>query len=70
MEYELEEDATAAIFNREGSELNGRVLRCTQAKANKFTPQAGKAVWNAEEWIQNSLGDGIDIKDTPETVVS
>jgi len=38
----------------DGSEIFGRVVRCSIAKAiPKLTP--GKAVWNTEEWIQKSI---------------
>jgi hypothetical protein len=38
----------------DGAELFGKVLRCNIAKA---LPKVaiGKAVWSAEEWMQNSL---------------
>ena len=57
VEFELEEDCADAIENMDGSELFGKVLRVNFAKPmSKLT---GKAVWSAEEWIQNSLkGDG------------
>lgn len=56
MEYELEEDAAAALDNMDGSELYGKVLRCNIAKAMPKLPP-GKAIWSAEEWLQNSLND-------------
>ena len=54
VEFELEEDATDALENMDGSELYGKVLRCTIAKELPKV-ERGKAVWSAEEWIQNSL---------------
>mmetsp|Transcript_59289 Transcript_59289/g.104281 ORF Transcript_59289/g.104281 Transcript_59289/m.104281 type:complete len:128 (-) Transcript_59289:110-493(-) len=56
VEYELEEDAAAALDNMDGSELYGKVLRCNIAKAMPKLPP-GKAIWSAEEWLQNSLND-------------
>jgi len=56
VEYDLEEDAAAALDNMDGAELYGRVLRCNIAKAMPKLPP-GKAIWSAEEWIQNSLND-------------
>ena len=38
----------------DGAELYGKVLRCTIAKELPKV-ERGKAVWSAEEWIQNSL---------------
>jgi len=56
VDFEEEEDAAAALENMEGAELYGKVLRCNIAKPiTKLQP--GKAVWSAEEWIQNSLKD-------------
>ena len=56
MEYDLEEDAAAALDNMDGAELFGKVLRCNIAKPMPKLP-AGKAIWSAEEWIQNSLNE-------------
>ena len=56
VEYDLDEDAAAAMDNMDGSELYGKVLRCNIAKAMPKLPP-GKAIWSAEEWIQNSLKD-------------
>ena len=37
----------------------GKVLRCNIAKPmTKLQP--GKAVWSAEEWLQNTLKDNTD----------
>eukprot|EP01041_Mallomonas_annulata_P002451 gene2451-4759_t len=54
VDFEEEEDAAAALENMDGAELFGKVLRCNIAKPMTKL-QAGKAVWSAEEWIQNSL---------------
>jgi hypothetical protein len=45
----------------DGSELSGKVLRCNLAKPMSKV-QAGKAIWSAEEWIQNSLKEGEDLQ--------
>mmetsp|Transcript_8571 Transcript_8571/g.8697 ORF Transcript_8571/g.8697 Transcript_8571/m.8697 type:complete len:129 (-) Transcript_8571:193-579(-) len=56
VDFEEEEDAAAALENMDGAELLGKVIRCNIAKPmTKLQP--GKAVWSAEEWIQNSLKD-------------
>ena len=60
VEFETEEDCADAIENMEGSELFGKVLRCNIAKPMSKAP-SGKAVWSADEWIQNSLKDGDNI---------
>ena len=54
VDFEEEEDAQAAIDNMDGAEILGRVLKCNFAKADTKI-QHGKAVWSAEEWLQNSL---------------
>jgi hypothetical protein len=43
----------------DGSELFGKVLKCNVAKALP-KGEKGKAIWNAEEWIQNSLKDNVE----------
>lgn len=59
MEFDSEEDAASALENMDGSELFGRVVRCSHAKATtKLTP--GKAVWNDEEWIKSHLDEGME----------
>lgn len=62
MEFDLEEDAADAIENMDGAELFGRVLRCNIAKALPKL-EAGKAVWSAEEWIQNSFQESEEPQD-------
>eukprot|EP01036_Dinobryon_divergens_P029971 gene29973-39148_t len=59
VEYDLEEDAQDALDNMDGSELFGKVLRCNIAKTLPKT-EKGKAIWSAEEWIQNSLKESDD----------
>ena len=60
VEFESEEDCADAIENMEGAELFGKVLRCNIAKPMSKAP-SGKAVWSADEWIQNSLKDGDNL---------
>eukprot|EP01035_Chromulina_nebulosa_P019841 gene19841-25790_t len=55
VEYDLDDDASDAIDNMDGSELFGKVIRCSIAKPPSTQVQPGQAVWSAEEWIQNSL---------------
>mmetsp|Transcript_9610 Transcript_9610/g.14451 ORF Transcript_9610/g.14451 Transcript_9610/m.14451 type:complete len:93 (+) Transcript_9610:252-530(+) len=38
---------------RDGSELEGRVLRVNRAKPLKHKLGSMKAVWNADDWFQN-----------------
>ncbi len=56
IEFESDSDAADAIENMDGSELFGKIIRCTIAKA---VPKlaAGKAVWSTEDWIQSNVYD-------------
>ena len=56
MEFEIEEDAEAAIDNMDGAELFGKVIRCNVARP-QAKASAGKAIWSAEEWIQEELNE-------------
>jgi hypothetical protein len=54
----------------DGAELYGRVLKCNIAKPMPKLPP-GKAIWTAEEWIQNSLkdediGEGVEVVEQPD----
>lgn len=61
VEFDLDEDAAAAIDNMDGSELYGKVIRCNIARTMpKLAP--GKAIWSTEEWIQSSLNEGETIE--------
>jgi hypothetical protein len=40
----------------DGAELFGKVIKCSIAKPMAKAP-SGKAIWSAEEWIQNALKD-------------
>ncbi|KAG5185159.1 peptidyl-prolyl cis-trans isomerase E [Tribonema minus] len=53
VEYEAEEDASAAMENMDGAELAGRVLRVNRAKPLKHKLGAARAVWSADEWFKN-----------------
>ena len=56
VEFDLEEDAADALDNMDGSELFGRVLHCNIARQPPKI-EHGKAVWTAEEWIQNTFSE-------------
>ena len=53
--FELEQDAAEALYNMDGSELFGRVLRVNVAKAMSHKLGSSKAVWSADSWFQESL---------------
>jgi peptidyl-prolyl isomerase E (cyclophilin E) len=61
VEYELEEDAAAAVENMDGAELFGRWIRVNAAKGGGAA--RGKAVWaEASDWYKNlaAQADGED----------
>lgn len=54
VEFELDEDAAEAIDNMDGAELFGKVLKCDRARPPTTSGQAGKALWNTEEFLKSS----------------
>ncbi|CAM9694887.1 unnamed protein product [Discosporangium mesarthrocarpum] len=60
IEYEVEEDALAAVDNMDGSELYGKVLRVNTARPMKHKLGASTAVWSADDWFKNTLQEGDD----------
>ncbi|KAL0094720.1 peptidyl-prolyl cis-trans isomerase E [Phycomyces blakesleeanus] len=58
VEYELTEDAAAAVDNMHLAELNGRVIKVNIAKPQKMTTASNRAVWSDDAWLQqNTLAD-------------
>jgi len=51
LEFELPEDAMAAIDNMNESELYGKTIRVNIAKPQKNREGGSKAVWNSDEWL-------------------
>lgn len=61
LEYELPEDAAAAIDNMNESELCGRTIRVNIAKPMKNKEGASRALWNSDEWLQeHAATEGVD----------
>merc|ERR1719278_998488 len=56
VDYELPEDAQAAIDNMNDSELFGRTLRVNIAKPLRIKENATRPVWADEEWLQTYPG--------------
>jgi len=56
IDYELPEDAQAAIDNMNDSELFGRTLRVNIAKPLRIKENATRPVWADEEWLQTYSG--------------
>lgn len=59
LEFELAEDAAAAMDNMNESELYGRTIRVNIAKPMKFTESSMKAVWSEDSWLRDHAGDGL-----------
>ena len=53
----------------DGAEIYGKVIRCTLAKPNTIKAEPGKAIWSSEDWIKNSLGEGLETQNNDETSV-
>ncbi|KAL3984939.1 Cyclophilin type peptidyl-prolyl cis-trans isomerase/CLD family protein [Acanthocheilonema viteae] len=57
VEYELAEDAAAAIDNMNDSELFGRTIRCNFARPPKANERSQRPVWADDEWLK-TYGSG------------
>lgn len=66
VDYEEEEDATAAVDNMHGSELQGKVLKVNMARAT-VKLQPGQAIWSSEEWLNKSIRQDDDVSSGVET---
>lgn len=55
LEFELNEDAAAAIDNMNESELYGKTIRVNIAKPQK-SQNSSRALWNADEWLLENTG--------------
>lgn len=56
VEFELAEDAAAAIDNMNESELFGRTIRVNIAKPMKIKEGYSRAVWSEDSWL-NKQGE-------------
>ncbi|XP_036333678.1 peptidyl-prolyl cis-trans isomerase E [Rhagoletis pomonella] len=56
IEYEMSEDAAAAIDNMNDSELCGRTIRVNLAKPVRIKEGSFKPVWAEDEWLQKHAG--------------
>ena len=64
VEFDLVSDCADALENMEGSELFGKTLRCTIAKAVPGNGQEnkGKAIWSSDEWISQEVNSNDNEK--------
>ena len=56
MEFELAEDAAAAIDNMNESELYGRTIRVNLAKPMKNPESGSRGIWSTDEWLTENIG--------------
>ncbi|XP_052776083.1 peptidyl-prolyl cis-trans isomerase E-like [Mya arenaria] len=59
VEFELAEDAAAAIDNMNDAELFGKTVRCNLAKPMKVKEGHAKAVWSDDTWLQQHAGETV-----------
>ena len=60
VEFELPEDAKAAIDNMNDSELYGRTLRVNLAKPLRLKENSTRPVWADDEWLQKYSGKTLN----------
>ena len=59
IEFELPEDAQAAIDNMNDGEMFGRTLRVNMAKPMKMKEGSSRPVWASDEWLQKYAGASL-----------
>ena len=67
VEFELAEDAAAAIDNMNESELFGRTVRVNLAKPMKIKEGYSRAVWSEDNWLKKHAGETLENKSQEET---
>lgn len=60
IEFELPEDAAAAIDNMNDSELFGRTIRVNIAKPHKVKEGSTRAIWADDSWLQKYAGKSLE----------
>ncbi|XP_050401459.1 peptidyl-prolyl cis-trans isomerase E isoform X1 [Patella vulgata] len=60
VEFEVAEDAAAAIDNMNESELFGKTIRVNLAKPMRIKEGASRAVWSEDTWLQKHAGETLD----------
>ncbi|XP_075224928.1 peptidylprolyl isomerase cyclophilin-33 isoform X1 [Lycorma delicatula] len=64
IEFELAEDAAAAIDNMNDSELFGRTIRVNLAKPQKIKEGSSRPVWSEDSWLQEHAGETLNSDNT------
>lgn len=60
VEFEMPEDAAAAIDNMHESELFGRTIRVNLAKPMKIKKGSSRAVWKDDTWMTKHVGETLE----------
>ncbi|NXF11774.1 PPIE isomerase, partial [Smithornis capensis] len=60
VEFELAEDAAAAIDNMNESELFGRTIRVNLAKPMRIKEGSSRPVWSDDEWLKKFSGKTLE----------
>ena len=60
VEFELGEDAAAAMDNMNESELFGRTIRVNIAKPMKIKEGYSRAVWSEDNWLKKHAGETLE----------
>uniref|UniRef100_A0A1B6CLZ8 Peptidyl-prolyl cis-trans isomerase E n=1 Tax=Clastoptera arizonana TaxID=38151 RepID=A0A1B6CLZ8_9HEMI len=63
VEFELAEDAAAAIDNMNDCELFGRTIRVNLAKPQRIKEGSSRAVWSEDTWLQEHAGETLTNED-------
>ncbi|CAE1316776.1 PPIE [Acanthosepion pharaonis] len=66
IEFELAEDAAAAIDNMNDSELFGRTIRVNLAKPMKIKEGSMRPVWADDNWLREHAGETVTKKENEE----
>lgn len=67
IEFEVSEDAMAAIDNMNDSELFGRTIRVNIAKPQRIKEGSSKPVWADDGWLQEHAGETLETDDNKKT---
>ncbi|RZF36762.1 hypothetical protein LSTR_LSTR005075 [Laodelphax striatellus] len=70
IEFELAEDAAAAIDNMNDSELFGRTIRVNLAKPQKIKEGSSRPVWSEDTWLQEHAGETLENDSTTKDTIT
>ncbi|XP_016303585.1 peptidyl-prolyl cis-trans isomerase E-like isoform X1 [Sinocyclocheilus anshuiensis] len=67
LEFELAEDAAAAIDNMNESELFGRTIRVNIAKPMRIKEGSSRPVWSEDDWLKKFSGKTVEESEEAES---